>query len=158
MQGVLEHNRLDILSLHFLMAHIHRAFQTEGDSLRAGEDLYSLSRVYRRRSHHHKALKICDRIESEQVELTAEMLLFHAQTLKKVGDWPRAVEVWNRLSPLETREGYWANVELAKYFEHRVQDYSRALTHTQTALRTCPYSGSQKAHLTHRLQRLNSKL
>jgi len=155
--GVLEHNRLDILSLHFLMAHIHRAFLTEGESLRAGEDLYSLSRVYRRRSHHHKALKICDRIEQEQPEITAEMLLFHAQTLKKVGDWPRAVEVWNRLSPLESREGYWANVELAKYFEHRVQDYPRAVTHARSALRSCPYSKSEKERLAHRLQRLTTK-
>ena len=157
MPGVLEHNRLDILSLHFLMAHIHRVFLTEGDSLRAGEDLYSLSRVYRRRSHHHKALKICDRIEQEHPEITAEMRLFHAQTLKKVGDWPRAVSVWEQLAPTDSREGYWANVELAKYFEHRVQDYPRAVTHAKSALRTCPYSKSEKERLTHRLQRLTSK-
>ncbi|PWB68858.1 hypothetical protein C3F09_10890, partial [candidate division GN15 bacterium] len=96
--GVMEHNRLDILSLHFLMAHIHRAFVTEGDSLRAGEDLYSLSRVYRRRSHHDKALKCCDRLKAVQPEMTEEMLFFHAQTLKKVGEWTQAVEMWQQLS------------------------------------------------------------
>ena len=155
--GVLEHNRLDILSLHFLMAHIHRAFQTEGDSLRAGEDLYSLSRVYRRRSHHDKALKICDRIEHEQVELTAEMLLFHAQTLKKVGDWPRAAKIWEQLAPGISREGYLANIELAKYFEHRIQDYSRAVTHTKSAIRRCTYSKLEQERLVQRLKRLTTK-
>ena len=37
--AVLKHNRLDILSLHFLAAEINRIFQTEGESLKDGNDL-----------------------------------------------------------------------------------------------------------------------
>lgn len=155
--GVLEHNRLDILSLHFLLAHIHRVFQSEGQVLCSGEDLYSLSRVYGRRKHHDKALRTCDRISEVQPDISEEMLSFHAQTLKRVGEWQRAVTVWEQLASGLSRESYWANIELAKYHEHRTQDYTRATDHAKRALCRCPYSGAEKQRLEHRLHRLTQK-
>ena len=89
--------------------------------------------------------------------MTPEMLLFHSLTLKKVGDWPRAIEVWDSLAAIESREAYWANLELAKYFEHKAVDPSRALEYARRALEICPYSQIEKERLLKRIDRLHGK-
>lgn len=158
LQAVLEHNRMDILSLYFLAAKISRVFMTDGEVLKEGDDLYSLSRVYRRRSHYDKAVRLCERIEEESKAVAQDVLLFHAQTLKKVADWARAVRAWESLAIMDSKEGYWANIELAKYFEHREADLTRALVHARRASVICPYSRSEKDRLQARISRLSSKL
>jgi uncharacterized protein len=156
--GVLEHNLLDIVSLHFLAVHIARSFRSEGESLKAVDDVYSLSRVYHRRNDRHRVRKLCDRIDAETGgSLPNDIRLFQAFAFKRAGEWDSAVDIFQRLALLDGRESYWANLELAKYFEHQAGDIPRAIHHAQRAFSSSPCSRTEKEHLTHRLTRLQAK-
>jgi len=158
MADVLEHNRLDIVSLWFLTDHIARAFETGGESLDKADDLHSLARVYARRRENERVVGLYDRIDELSGGRSGpDVALFHAQSFKRAGDWEQAVRLWAGLCEMESREAYWANLELAKYYEHRVGDFEQAHLHTQNAVRVCPYGEGHKAKLSHRLKRLTAK-
>ena len=159
METVMEHNRWDIFSLYFLINHINRVFQTEGASLDEVDDLYSLSRVYGRRKRNDKVLSLYGEIEkSGPSPLDDDVLWFSSLAMKRTGQWPEAIRVWLRLAETPGREGYRANLELAKYFEHKLKDIEKALNHTRRAFRICPDSPSHKEQLQRRLNRLSEKL
>ena len=87
-----------------------------------------------------------------------DIILFQAQAFKRAGEKEQAALLWRSLSGGENREAYWANLELAMYYEHTVRDYPQALRFAQTTLRTCPYSKSHQDRLNHRVKRLISKI
>ncbi|MFH1373583.1 MAG: ribonuclease H-like domain-containing protein [bacterium] len=157
--AVMEHNRLDIVSLWFLTVYLVQTFQTEGRLLNSADDLYSLSRIYNRRRDNRRVIDLYQRIDA----LTPgsppdDMLLFHAQVFKRAGHWDQAATLWGKLSGASSREGFRANVELAKYYEHRVKDIDRAFHYTRRADNITPPSRRQQQLLIKRLQRLKSKL
>jgi uncharacterized protein YprB with RNaseH-like and TPR domain len=156
---VLEHNRQDILTLFYLCHHIAAAFESGGKSLDDINDLHSLSRVFGRRNQTSRAISIFDRMEGEaESELSADILLYHSFMLKRSRDWPRACAIWQVLIDRPGREGYWASVELAKYYEHRETDIGRAREYTRRALELCPYGEDHRRRLDYRLERLDGKL
>ena len=155
MVGVLEHNRLDIVSLWFLANHIARAFESDGASLDEADDLHSLARVYAIRRDNDKVVDLYGRVnELSGGRDKPDVALFHAQAFKRAGDLDQAVRLWRSLCDQSGREAYWANLELAKYYEHRVKDFQKAHFHAQLAARICPYGASHRPRLNHRLQRL----
>jgi hypothetical protein len=77
--------------------------------------------------------------------------------LKRSRDWPRACAIWQVLTDRSGREGYWASVELAKYYEHRETDIGRAREYTRRALELCPYGEDHRRRLDYRLERLDGK-
>lgn len=156
---VLEHNRQDIVTLIYLCHKIAAAFASEGRSLSATDDLHSLSRVYGRRRDTAKAVALYDRMEQEtDAVLAPDILLYHSFMLKRTGDWDRAATIWHELSSHETREGYCACLELAKYFEHQLSDWESALTFTHRAIQICPYGDVHRRRLSSRLDRLVGKI
>jgi uncharacterized protein YprB with RNaseH-like and TPR domain len=158
MASVLEHNRLDIFSLYFLMGLINRVFETEGACLEKVPDIYSLSRIYGRRKRNEKVIELYRSMEQGSSEpLTEDILYFHSLAMKREGRWPEAVGIWRNLSEKTGREGYLANLELAKYFEHREKDVARALDFARKAHRFCPESPSKREQLSKRLERLSLK-
>lgn len=159
MPSVLEHNRLDILALYFLVEKIARAFETEGGTLREIEDIYSLSRVFDRRKDNERVLGLCNKLENDMVgELSHEILLFHSFALKRAGQWDEARAIWEKLSDCDSREGYQANLELAKFFEHRGKDHRAAFRYASRARKSCPDLGSHRQLLEKRLNRLQIRL
>ena len=156
--AVMEHNRLDIVSLWFMTVFLARTFQTEGRLLHSADDLYSLSRIYGRRRDNRRVISLYQRIDA----LTPgsppdDMLLFHALAFKRAGQFDRAVALWERLSAVSSREGFRANVELAKYYEHRIKDIDRAFHYARRADNITPPGRRQQQLLIKRLQRLKSK-
>jgi uncharacterized protein YprB with RNaseH-like and TPR domain len=159
MHDVLEHNRLDILTLYFLLRWIEGVFVQEGDNLSETDDIYSLSRIFGRRRQNDKVVTLLGTIR-EDLETTEahDMLLYQAQALKRANRWDEAVTIWQRLAREENREAYFACIELAKYCEHRSADLSQAYMFARRAEQICPYRGSQRERLRHRLRRLQAKL
>lgn len=159
LKGVLEHNRLDIVSLWYLAVMVAEAFETDGSTLHAADDVHSLARVYSRRKQHDKVVDLCRR--RNEISLGAaqpDVTLFQAQAFKRAGDKEQAASLWRTLSGGESREAYWANLELAMYNEHSARNYQEALRFAQAALRICPYSKSHQGRMKHRIKRLMSKL
>jgi tetratricopeptide (TPR) repeat protein len=81
-----------------------------------------------------------------------------AQLFKKTGRLNEAVQIWQELA-VYTPADFYVVSELAKWLEHRVQDYSQAKILIDKALNQDNiFSEDEKKSLLHRLKRLNSKL
>jgi len=159
MHQVLEHNRLDIVSLYCLVHHAAEVYATRGEVLDEVDDLHSLSRVFGRRKNTTLVKEVFERIDRADITPLAEdIILYHALNFKRLGDTGRAVEMWQSLCASTSRESYWANVELAKYFEHREKNLPLALEHALRADEICPYGRIHRQQLSRRLSRLREKL
>ncbi len=159
MADVLEHNRFDVLSLCFLAAHLARVFLTDGESLSEVEDIHSLARVFGRRKNNERVNTLYRRIDHlENGPLPDDVVLYHSLAFKRAGDLTEAVGLWLELSQSSSKESYWANLELAKFFEHKAKDFARAFHHAKLAERLSPYGRSHAPGLRRRLRRISSKL
>lgn len=159
MPKVLEHNRLDIVSLFYLLKHIADIYRSKGEVLDQVDDLHSLSRIYGRRKETSLVEDIYARIDEIGRNRPAEdILLFHSMNFKRIGALDRAVPIWEYLSALDSREGYRASVELAKYFEHVQKEPRKALTYATRAEKLCPPGVSQRQQLVNRLRRLRGRI
>jgi len=157
MPGVLEHNRLDIVSLLFLAAHIARVGESCGEVLDQVDDLHSLSRVYGRRKQKGLVQDIYERIDGiEPGRAADDILLYHSMNFKRLKAADRAVAIWRQLAEGAGREAYWANIELAKHYEHAEKDPARARGFAVRAAEICPYGNSHRKQLTHRINRLTA--
>ncbi len=159
MPSVLEHNRLDIVSLFYLVGHIARIHLQRGESLDSIDDLHSLSRVYARRKKPELVKEVFSRLaDRADSSLPDDILFFHSLNFKRSRDYENAVPMWQTLSESSSREAYWANIELAKYYEHSERNPALAYQHTKRAQQICPYTGNQRNELSKRLNRLSLKL
>jgi uncharacterized protein YprB with RNaseH-like and TPR domain len=116
--AVLEHNRLDLLSLAALIIELPRVF---ADPARFGADGEAIGRGYLREGDELGALR-CLRAARDQ--LTETGLLELARLYRRRGDWAEAVQIWERLA---ARGSAHALVQLSKYHEHLRRDPRRAL-------------------------------
>lgn len=159
MKEVLKHNRLDILSLYFLVTQINNIFLTEGTDLDRVEDIYSLSRIYGKRKQVDKVINLYGLLKRDGNEaLTGEMHFFHSLAMKRAGQWSSAVEIWQALAEADGREAFLANLELAKYYEHREKNLQKALYYTRSAITLGPHSIYLQNQLKRRLDRLSARL
>ncbi len=157
--AVVSHNRWDILTLFFLVFFLARIFRTKGETLEAVEDLYSLSRIYGLRKANEQAVGLYERMRSQvQEPLAPEVLLFHADIFKKIGAYEKAVELWESLADSDSREGFRASLELAKYFEHKAKNIPHAYHYARLAQKRAPSASSHHRQLRHRLARLRRKM
>ncbi len=159
MTQVLEHNRLDIVSLLCLIHHIAQIHGSQGEVLDEVYDLHSLSRLFGRRKETDLVRQVFGKIDSKQgSDLADDIVLYHSMNFKRVGQFDQAVEMWQRLSRANSKESYWANLELAKHYEHREKDIGLALKYARDADRICPYGDSHRNQLAKRLNRLKTRL
>jgi len=159
MEAVMEHNRLDILTLAFLVDKFSNIFQDNGETLDSIDDLHSLSKIHIRRKDHDRSLTINQRItDLSHDNLADDILLFNAQIFKKRGDFKKAIPLWERLTDSNSRQGMLANVELAMYREHKKKDYSRALKYAQKAYNFTEQTDRQKKMHSKRIDRLLKKI
>ncbi len=123
---VFEHNAQDICSLAKIFCRIADAYETV-DAKSDARDLYSVGRVYERRREYVLAKKYYDATYRKGYVAGA-----YAKGLmsKKQGLHDEAAESF--LAASETSAA--ANVELAKYYEHKKRDYEKALAHTDRAI------------------------
>ena len=156
---VLEHNRLDIISMYFLAGRIAEVYRSEGRTLTYTDDLHSLSRVYGRRRKSAKVVELYHRMNQEGVAPLAEDILwYHSLALKRTGEVRKALDLWFCLAGNDSREGYLANLELSKYFEHRLKDFETALQHARAARSNSCLTDGRRRQLDLRMKRLRSRL
>jgi len=168
LEGVFYHNAQDILSLAALTT---LSCQVYEDPLRHemtyGEDLYSLGRLYSLAGlgdRAEKALRAAleTPIPEELRWQTVHHLSFH---LKRQGMWPEAIELW-QLAIEENHGRLYPFVELAKYYEHRANDFQTAealvlsamdLVQVSAASRGRWWTERRLGELEHRLRRVQLK-
>jgi hypothetical protein len=155
---ILEHNRLDIVSMLYLVVHLARVYESDGATLDEVDDLHSLSKVFGRRREYARTEQLYDRIDQlSESTPAADLRLFHAANFKRSAQIDKAVPLWQQLSRLKSREGFYANVELAVYYEHKQKDIERALKHARKAFQYRELTPAQLRAAKKRLDRLKRK-
>ena len=158
MNAVIEHNRLDIVSLFFLARLISEAYSTTGGSLEYPEDLHSLSKWYDRRQEREKIEVVYNQAERLSGAMSAEAVLFYARSFKRLRKFDESIELLSKVTSENSRHGFLANIEMAVHYEHRTKDLHKALEHAAQAGRYQEIPSSQKVKLRKRVERLKLKL
>ena len=143
--AVLEHNRLDLLSLAVLLASLARVFVSPGH---ACADALGIARAHRRSGGEARAY---EHLAAARPRLEQRGLLELARLHRRHGAWRHAIEIWTQLA----EQGCLEAVErLATYYERIAGDLASARTFAQRAARARP----DDANNIKRMQRIERKL
>ncbi len=166
LESVLEHNRLDLLSLAAVMA---RALTLVAQGPRAAgnpHECFGLARLYERAGAHDnaeaaflRAIDLAQRVGTEP-ELHADGLRRLAWVRRRGGRIHEAAEAWARLAALPRCSAAFrreAKEALAIYHEHRLRDLGTARSFVLDVLSDGPL-GRRRDAAEHRLRRLERKL
>ncbi len=118
LSGVLEHNRLDLISLVALLPLLCRAYR---EPWRWEADIGAVARSWLKAGRPDIALKM---LERGRAGLSHRGLMELARLWRNLGEWQRACEVWWLLSNAGNDA---ATEQLAKYHEHVIRDIETAL-------------------------------
>lgn len=129
-QKVLEHNRLDIVSLAALS--LHACDWLETDDADDPRDAYSLGRVLHRAGRHDRSQALFRQVaDSSHAVLRVRALLRLARHARRSGELERAAELWTEAAAAGEP---FAHRSLAIHFERRVRDYPRAVAAAEAGL------------------------
>jgi uncharacterized protein YprB with RNaseH-like and TPR domain len=130
MARVLDHNRVDVLSLMALTAHACR--WVEEELAEHPQDVLSLGRVYERAALGERSDRQYRRLLAEEDGgLRREALVRLAERARRRGALETALEHWEEAA----RAGSWTALRaLAIHYEHRLRDHARALALVDDAL------------------------
>ena len=158
--AIFEHNRLDVISMATLTAHLVEILTAQAMTQYARADDYlAAARLLLTRANTQGVEKILNIFQEDSCKdfspVSKKKL---AQLYKRTGRLNEAVQIWQELAagkPLE----FYAISELAKWLEHRARDHHRARILVENALNQAnTFSTEERESLLHRLKRLNAKL
>jgi len=157
---IFEHNRLDVISMATLTAHLVDILTAQAVAERAHQDDYlAAARLLLKRAHAEDAKKILDIFQSDTCSgfsLASKKKL--AQLYKRTGRLNEAVRLWEHMVSCEPVE-FYAVSELAKYLEHRAKDPGLAKDLLDAVfLKENTFSEDERTSLLHRLARLGKKI
>jgi uncharacterized protein YprB with RNaseH-like and TPR domain len=164
---VFEHNFLDVVTLLSMTAHfLHLCRQPARDPRVLG----GLGRLLERRGNREQALELLEAAHAQRVA-TYRDLRELGFLYKRQGQHEKALKVWKMLVARQQRSERSLEfdatpfIEAAKYFEHRVGDFTRALGLTRSALGSLApppaepgVVDSLRRRLEHRAARLERRL
>ena len=163
LEAVLEHNRLDLLSLALLMSRAVQLLEEGPKSSRMAREALGLGQLYERAGLLHDARAAFTRaasLPSSDITTRAETLRALAIACRRARDYEEAASAWQAILDLRgcsapiVRE---ATEALAIHHEHRLRDPQSARTFALRSLRL-PVTPARRESLEHRLARLNRKL
>ncbi|MBM4436221.1 MAG: ribonuclease H-like domain-containing protein [Actinobacteria bacterium] len=133
---VFEHNRQDIVSMALILARACEACRTWREAQAEPAEVLGVARAHALAGELETAHEAYARALELGLEDPWDLM---AQTAMSVHhkcreDWEEALAAWRALSAGAGRTAIWALVELAKYDEHRRNDYAGALARTARAI------------------------
>ena len=166
---IFEHNLSDILSLVTLTASACRAVRDPLSSeVRHGLDLYSLGRLFDQHGDVDRSVECyLSSLSFQMPEVYRQDALRKLSfAYKRSGHWEEAARLWKQVIEESEECELYPYEELAKYYEHRVRDYKKAITIVEralsslsilTELRGSALCEDDEADLRYRLDRLRRK-
>jgi tetratricopeptide (TPR) repeat protein len=157
---VFYHNQMDILSMVALAGRIHLVYHDpQAARPRKGIEHFALGRLFWEHGQREKAipcfeiaLKRCDD------ELSWEVMKWLSMAFKKTGQGERARSLWEEMLSWPNKKDTLPYIELAKYHEHRLKDWDRAMAYVDEALELIPSHQQREVELLqHRRRRLEQK-
>lgn len=177
LEPVLEHNRIDLVSLAAVTAHALRLVEDGIDRCRDASEALALGKVFERAGSFDRALACFERAADEEashVDVRAEAIYRMGLRLRRARRFGEAADAWRRL--LDLKQGRYGRrstllaplrdfaVEaLAIHHEHRERDYEGAKEFTLQLLDesdedTRLQTEARQQRVRHRLTRLEKKL
>ncbi|MDA8125604.1 MAG: ribonuclease H-like domain-containing protein [Deltaproteobacteria bacterium] len=159
MADIFLHNRLDILSLAALAAHLVGLIDSDGETARHPPgDRLAAARLFLARSCPQEAIRLLGPLAACGLPETAQAACRELSLLHKgAGEWTEAAALWEEMVR-RNGENVFALTELAKWCEHRRHDCRRALELTGQALGSPDLKPEERAGLVARRERLERKL
>lgn len=129
--GVLKHNEIDVLSLITLYIHLSLKI-LKTDQKASGEEHYEIARWLDYVGDSKSAISAYESLLNKKSNKEDQALLALSMHYKKQQNWNAAVKVWEEIIHMNksgTHEK--AAIELAKYYEHNVKDYKKAILYSE---------------------------
>lgn len=164
---VFKHNVMDILSLVTITVNICRAFSGYENLQHKKYDCLGIIKTFEELGDRQKAVHACEVfLEYESLPELVRILLKNAALLKKMGRMDEAEHAWYKVIDRANRFFPEPYTELAKYYEHKLRDFTRALEIVERAEKRMSIitelrggiDNDIKAQLNYRKQRLIKKL
>jgi tetratricopeptide (TPR) repeat protein len=166
LESVLEHNRLDLVSLALVMARAVTLVERGPSAATSAHECYGLARIYDRAERSEEAeaayLRAIDQLArvGRDPETWAHALRRLAYCRRRAGRWREAAETWQDLANLPRCPAallHEARERLAIYHEHRARDLDMARAHARLLMGERS-SARQRDAAEHRLRRIERKL
>ena len=166
LEAVLEHNRLDLVSLALVMARALTLVERGPAAAQSAYECFGLARIYDRAGRSDEAeasyLQAIDRLGrvGRDPETLGDALRRLALCRRRAGRWAEAADAWQQLADLPRCPAAFrqeAREALAIHHEHRVRDLDTAHAHAQQLMGE-QTSARRREAVAHRLRRLERKL
>jgi uncharacterized protein YprB with RNaseH-like and TPR domain len=157
---VFEHNRMDVISLASLMVYLTEMIDVPIERTHADlRDALAVARLLIERQDVPKARRLLESLAgSGQGTAAREARRLLSLLHKRAGRWEDAAGLWKEMIR-EDGGDMFALIEMAKWHEHRICDFERALDLVRHALHCATdMTAFEKNALVHRLRRLEKRL
>lgn len=157
---VFYHNRMDILSMVGLVGRIHLVYHDpQAAQPKKGIEHFALGRLFWEHRHPEKAIP-CFEIALKRCDenLSWEVMRWLSMAFKKTGRGEKARSLWEEMLTWPYKRDPFPYVELAKYHEHRMKDFEKAIAYVDQALeQISPHRQTETRMLRQRRLRLEQK-
>jgi hypothetical protein len=132
---VFYHNQQDVLAMAALLVKLCNLFENPFGEAEEPVVIMSLAKVFENLFQHERAIELYNQLLQNQIatNLRREALMRLAFGYKRMGNWPRAAQAWQRYLSSEPFHPL-PYIELAKYYEHRQQRLDQAKQLVEKAL------------------------
>ena len=158
--AIFEHNRLDVISMASLTAHLTEIISAQAlmQNTHADDYLAAARLLLHRRNREgtEKILSVFQEQSYTEFSVLSKKKL--AQLYKRTGRLNEAVQIWQEMAACQPLD-FYAVSELSKYLEHHARDCNQAQMLVEKALQQeNTFSEEEKESLLHRLKRLKGKV
>ncbi len=167
MKKVLEHNISDILSLTALLMRINDIAADPLSNCEGIGELAGAGRIFEKNREYDTVIECLEKIEFVDSKLLndkagtiskGKITESLSQAYKRTGRYKEACDYWELLSRRDSSIGIYPLIELAKYYEHSVKDYSKAIEAALAALQRLKAYGADASAQRHELDRRIARL
>ncbi|MFQ5825535.1 MAG: ribonuclease H-like domain-containing protein, partial [bacterium] len=136
LKAIFYHNQQDILSLVALATKACQMFENPIEESDGAKEILSMGKVYERLAKFKDSLELYNQFFEKASERTdrRELLFQMAYNYKKIKNWSKAASIWKQCVSNHNFHPI-PFIELAKYFEHKEKNYSKALAIVERALK-----------------------
>jgi len=159
-ERIFYHNRFDIITMLANLILVMKAYQSQEPEENPLTD-YAKARMFTRKKDMDRSIAHYEHVLNSKITVSRRQKtnLELALLYKKTGQWKKAQSLWENL--LEDRYPFSTEpyIELAKYYEHQLKDFGKALEITAAALDALPDSmKTESEEIQKRMRRLKKRL
>ena len=159
---VVEHNRLDVLSMAALLTRICRILANPLAEAEDEGELIGIGRIFEKKREFDASIECYEMcVKSGRASMREAALNALPDVYKRSGNYEKAVWHWESMIRNKSAFNVHPLIELAKYYEHREKDFARALGIVEQAMRLSAGLGLENnpylKDLSKRMERLKRK-